>query len=134
MKLVFCGTPAFAVPTLKQALRAGHDVPLVITQPDRPVGRKQKLTPPPVKIVSLEAVDFAELYEQCAPSQQRLLKALAHAPETQVYSHEFLHRVDVANANAVRKAIDVLSRRELVRLTPLGWNVANPFFRSWLTA
>ena len=55
MKLVFCGTPAFAVPTLKQALRAGHDVPLVITQPDRPVGRKQKLTPPPVKIVSLEA-------------------------------------------------------------------------------
>ena len=86
------------------------------------------------EIVSLEAVDFAELYEQCAPSQQRLLKALAHAPETQVYSHEFLHRVDVANANAVRKAIDVLSRRELVRLTPLGWNVANPFFRSWLTA
>ena len=55
MKLVFCGTPAFAVPTLKQALRAGHDVPLVITQPDRPVGRNQKLTPPPVKIVSLEA-------------------------------------------------------------------------------
>ncbi len=55
MKLVFCGTPAFAVPTLKLALRAGYDVPLVITQPDRPVGRGQKLTAPPVKTTAMEA-------------------------------------------------------------------------------
>jgi methionyl-tRNA formyltransferase len=55
MKLVFCGTPAFAAPTLKLALRAGYEVPLVVTQPDRPVGRDQALTPPPVKIVALEA-------------------------------------------------------------------------------
>lgn len=55
MKLVFCGTPAFAVPTLKLALRAGYDVALVVTQPDRPVGRDQVLTPPPVKVVALEA-------------------------------------------------------------------------------
>jgi methionyl-tRNA formyltransferase len=55
MKLVFCGTPAFAVPTLRLALRAGYDVPLVVTQPDRPVGRDQVLMPPPVKIVALEA-------------------------------------------------------------------------------
>jgi methionyl-tRNA formyltransferase len=55
MKLVFCGTPAFAVPTLKQCLRAGHEVALVVTQPDRPVGRKQELTAPPVKVTALEA-------------------------------------------------------------------------------
>jgi methionyl-tRNA formyltransferase len=55
MKLVFCGTPAFAVPTLKLALRAGYEVPLVVTQPDRPVGRDQVLTPPPVKVAALEA-------------------------------------------------------------------------------
>lgn len=55
MKLAFCGTPAFAVPTLRLALRAGHDVALVITQPDRPVGRGQQLTAPPVKQVALEA-------------------------------------------------------------------------------
>ncbi len=54
MKLVFCGTPAFAVPTLKMALRAGYDVPLVVTQPDRPVGRGQVLTAPPVKTVAME--------------------------------------------------------------------------------
>lgn len=55
MKLVFCGTPSFAVPTLKLALRAGYDVPLVVTQPDRPAGRGQQLTPPPVKTTALEA-------------------------------------------------------------------------------
>ncbi len=55
MKLVFCGTPAFAVPTLKLALRAGHEVALVVTQPDRPVGRGRQVTAPPVKTVALEA-------------------------------------------------------------------------------
>ena len=55
MKLVFCGTPAFAVPTLKLALRAGYDVPLVVTQPDRPVGRGQHLTAPPIKTTAIEA-------------------------------------------------------------------------------
>jgi methionyl-tRNA formyltransferase len=55
MKLVFCGTPAFAVPTLKLALRAGYDVPLVVTQPDRPVGRDQTLTAPPIKTTAMEA-------------------------------------------------------------------------------
>lgn len=49
MKLVFCGTPQFAVPTLEAVLAAGHQVALVLTQPDRPVGRDQKLQAPPVK-------------------------------------------------------------------------------------
>ena len=55
MKLVFCGTPAFAVPTLKLALRAGYDVPLVVTQPDRPVGRDQTVTAPLIKTTAMEA-------------------------------------------------------------------------------
>ena len=49
MRLVFLGTPAFAVPTLEALVRAGHEVATVITQPDRPRGRGQTLTPPPVK-------------------------------------------------------------------------------------
>ena len=44
------GTPDFAVPTLKALLSAGHSVVGVFTQPDKPVGRKQILTPPPVKV------------------------------------------------------------------------------------
>lgn len=54
MKLVFCGTPQFAVPTLAALLAAGHEVALAATQPDRPVGRGQQLTAPPVKIYALE--------------------------------------------------------------------------------
>ena len=85
------------------------------------------------EIVSLENLDYAELLEGCSPSQQRVLRALAASPAASVYSHEFLHAVDVSNANAVRKALDVLSRRELVRRRTGGaWFVANPFFRSWL--
>jgi methionyl-tRNA formyltransferase len=49
MKLVFCGTPEFAVPALQALLDAGHEIPLVLTQPDRPAGRKHELQIPPVK-------------------------------------------------------------------------------------
>jgi methionyl-tRNA formyltransferase len=49
MKLVFCGTPMFAVPCLERVVNAGHEVTLVVTQPDRPQGRGMTLTPPPVK-------------------------------------------------------------------------------------
>jgi len=55
MKLVFCGTPQFAVPTLDALLAAGHEVALVVSQPDRRVGRAQLLTAPPVKQAALEA-------------------------------------------------------------------------------
>ena len=49
MKLIFLGTPSFAVPTLEAMVRAGHQVPLVVTQPDRPRGRGQHPAPTPVK-------------------------------------------------------------------------------------
>ena len=55
MKLVFCGTPSFAVPTLEALLAAGHEIALVVSQPDRPVGRGQQLTAPPVKQAALAA-------------------------------------------------------------------------------
>ena len=55
MKLVFCGTPSFAVPTLEALLAAGHQITLVVSQPDRPVGRSQQLTAPPVKQSALAA-------------------------------------------------------------------------------
>ncbi len=55
LRLVFCGTPEFAVPTLKALVRAGHQFPLVITQPDRPSGRGLQVLPTPVKAVALDA-------------------------------------------------------------------------------
>ena len=49
MILVFCGTPRFAVPTLEKLVEAGHSVPLVVTQPDRPRGRGMEVAVSPVK-------------------------------------------------------------------------------------
>lgn len=50
MKLIFMGTPEFAVPILRALLEAGHSIIAVFTQPDRPVGRRQVITPPSVKV------------------------------------------------------------------------------------
>src|ERR1017187_3048217 len=49
MLLVFCGTPQFAVPTLETLVNAGHIVPLLVTQPDRPRGRGMEVAVSPVK-------------------------------------------------------------------------------------
>lgn len=46
------GTPEFAVPCLQALLDAGHEVAMVVTQPDKPVGRKKVLTAPPVKLLA----------------------------------------------------------------------------------
>lgn len=53
MRIVFMGTPDFAVPSLQALIDAGHDVCAVYTQPDKPQGRKQILTAPPVKTLAL---------------------------------------------------------------------------------
>jgi len=55
LKLIFCGTPQFAVPTLEALRAAGHEVALVVSQPDRPVGRAGRLTAPAVKQAALAA-------------------------------------------------------------------------------
>lgn len=54
MRIVFMGTPDFAVSSLKQLLDAGHEIVGVFTQPDKPQGRKMVLTPPPVKRFAIE--------------------------------------------------------------------------------
>ena len=52
IRIIYMGTPEFAVPSLHALVEAGMKPLLVITQPDRPQGRKQRLTPPPVKVVA----------------------------------------------------------------------------------
>ncbi len=50
MRIIFMGTPDFSVPVLRSLIEANYEIVAVVTQPDRPVGRKKKLTPPPVKV------------------------------------------------------------------------------------
>jgi methionyl-tRNA formyltransferase len=54
LRIAFFGTPAFAVPTLTALLGAGHEVVGVVTQPDRPRGRGQRISEAPVKALALE--------------------------------------------------------------------------------
>lgn len=55
MKIVFMGTPVFAKTALEALVNAGYEIPLVITQPDKPKGRKYVLTPSEVKTYALSA-------------------------------------------------------------------------------
>ena len=53
MRVVYMGTPDFAVPSLERLIESGHEIVGVFTQPDKPVGRKQLMTPPAVKVCAL---------------------------------------------------------------------------------
>src|SRR5262245_5402476 len=88
MRVVFMGTPQFAVPTLEALLEAGHEVALVVSQPDRPVGRGQRLTPPPVAAVARErdlpliqpaGLRRPEVQEQLAAVAPRAIVVAAYA-------------------------------------------------------
>ena len=54
MKIIFAGTPEFAVPALAALIKAGHEIVMVLTQPDRPAGRGMKLRASPIKQLALE--------------------------------------------------------------------------------
>lgn len=79
-KIVFMGTPDFSVPVLKQILKDGYEVIGVVTQPDRPVGRKRVLTPPAVKV---EAVNLGipVFQPEKIRVQEELDKILALKPD-----------------------------------------------------
>jgi len=83
LRLVFAGTPEFAVPCLEACLAAPADVVAVYTQPDRPAGRGRKLTPSPVKQRALDATISVEQPEtlKALDAQQRLA---AYAPDLMI--------------------------------------------------
>ena len=53
MRVIFMGTPDFAVGTLEALIAAGHEITLVVSQPDKPKGRGHELQPTPVKEAAL---------------------------------------------------------------------------------
>ena len=75
MKIVFMGTPDFAVPSLKALVSEGHEVVLAVTQPDRK-GNRGKMTPPPVKLAA-EALGIEVVQPQQVKGNTDLIKRLA---------------------------------------------------------
>ena len=77
MKIIFAGTPDFAVPSLEACLASGHPVCAVYTQPDRPAGRGRKLTPSPVKTLALaHGLPVFQPESLRPPAEQEALAAL----------------------------------------------------------
>ena len=80
LRVAFAGTPEFAACALEAILAAGYDVPLVLTQPDRPAGRGMKLTPSAVKQLALERGIAVDQPEKLRTEEQRARLA-ACAPD-----------------------------------------------------
>ncbi|HEY1337379.1 MAG TPA: methionyl-tRNA formyltransferase, partial [Bryobacteraceae bacterium] len=83
MRVVYLGTPAFAVPTLERIVAAGHEVAAVITQPDRPRGRGQNPSPTPVKEAALR-LDLPVFQPERIRRPEAVETVAAAAPEIMV--------------------------------------------------
>lgn len=82
MRIAFLGTPDFALPSLQMLIDEGHDI-VVFTQPDKPKGRKQELTPPPVKVLAQQnGIEVFQPVKISSEEGQKLLKDAA--PELMV--------------------------------------------------
>lgn len=79
-RIVFMGTPDFSVPVLKRLVADGYEVVGVVTQPDRPKGRKKTLTPPPVK-VEAEKQNIPVLQPEKIRDKKELEQVLALKPD-----------------------------------------------------
>lgn len=75
MKIIFAGTPEFSVSALRSLLQSKHEVIAVYTQPDRPAGRGQKLTPSPVKLLAQEHnIPVHQPLTLRDPEEQKIIK------------------------------------------------------------
>ncbi|MDF2536057.1 MAG: methionyl-tRNA formyltransferase [Bacillales bacterium] len=79
-RIVFMGTPDFSVAVLERIISDGYDVVAVVTQPDRPVGRKRILTPPPVKVAA-EKYGIPVLQPEKIRNPEELEKVFAYKPD-----------------------------------------------------
>ncbi|MEH7234822.1 methionyl-tRNA formyltransferase [Bacillus sp. JJ1562] len=79
-RIVFMGTPDFSVPVLRQIIEDGYEVVAVVTQPDRPVGRKRVLTPPPVKVEALKQ-NIPVLQPNKIREKQEIEQVLSYKPD-----------------------------------------------------
>jgi methionyl-tRNA formyltransferase len=134
MRIIFLGTPEFAVPTLDRIVAAGHAVSLVVTQPDRPKGRKQELIPSPVKAAGLRHGIPVYQPERIRNSEcQAYLKQ--QSPEVMVvvgYGQIIPQSViDLAPLGIVNVHASLVP--DLRGAAPIQWSIARGFKRTGVT-
>jgi methionyl-tRNA formyltransferase len=134
MQLIFLGTPDFAVPTLDALVAAGHTVLEVVTQPDRPKGRHQTLTPSPVKLAAQR-----HNLPVWQPERIRHADSVAHlralAPEAMVivgYGQIIPQAIiDIAPLGIINVHASLLP--ELRGAAPIQWSVARGHEKTGVT-
>jgi methionyl-tRNA formyltransferase len=97
LKVAFAGTPEFAAAALRAILAAGFEVPLVLTQPDRPAGRGMKLQPSAVKQVALEHGITVDQPERLRTDEQRAALAACQPDVLVVAAYGLLLPPEVLN-------------------------------------
>ena len=126
MRIVFLGSGSFAIPCFEALLDAGHDVPALVTQPDREKGRGQALSPPPTKPVA-ERRGLAVLQPRRVrdPEAQEALRRLAPELQVVVAFGQILPRgvIDIAPRGTVNVHASLLPK--LRGAAPIQWAIAN---------
>lgn len=127
MRIVFFGSGAFAIPTFDSIRGDGHEIPLVVSQPDRPKGRGKKLTPTPLKAVAVEEgipvitpedVNAPDILQRIREQKADLGYVVAFG---QKIGHELLH--DIFPTGIVNLHGSVLPA--LRGAAPIQWSVIN---------
>jgi methionyl-tRNA formyltransferase len=134
MRIIFLGTPEFAVPTLEALVSSGHAVSLVVTQPDRPKGRKQELIPSPVKAAAMRhgiPIDQPERIRN-SESQASLKEQSPDAMVVVGYGQIIPQSIiDLAPLGIVNVHASLLP--ELRGAAPIQWSIARGFKSTGVT-
>ena len=134
MRVIFLGTPGFAVPTLDRIIAAGHTVSLVVTQPDRPKGRKQELIPSPVKAAALrhgipvyqpERIRRPEAFAQLAAEAPDAMVVVGYG---QIIPQSI---IDLASFGIINVHASLLP--ELRGAAPIQWSIARGYKTTGVT-
>ena len=126
MRVVFMGTGAFAVPSLRALLDAGHEVAALVTQPDREKGRGQAVAAPPTKLVAIErGVPVRQFRRVREPAAQDELRALRPELQVVVAFGQILPRsvIEIAPLGTVNVHASLLPRYR--GAAPIQWAVAS---------
>jgi methionyl-tRNA formyltransferase len=134
MGIIFLGTPGFAVPTLDRIVAAGHAVSLVVTQPDRPRGRKQELIASPVKAAALgHGIEVYQPERIRRPEALTYLRAFSPDVMVVVGYGQIIPRsiIDLAPLGIINVHASLLP--ELRGAAPIQWSIARGFKRTGVT-
>jgi len=134
VKAIFLGTPEFAVATLERMIAAGYRVLEVVTQPDRPKGRKRETLPSPVKIAALRhAIPVFQPERIRRPEAVEHLRAIAPDVMVVVGYGQIIPRsvIDIAPMGIINVHASLLP--ELRGAAPIQWSIARGFPRTGVT-